>query len=165
MKNKYLYRLIAALIIAVAFVTACTKETADIRLDPELGTSEVLNITSNQATVMGFIVAEGSGFIEIGVCYDTETEPSIGDNKVEFEGEPEGATYPVTLTGLNFATTYYARAYAINYETTLYGEEMTFTTLPVVPTVTTAAIADTSYTSANSGGEVTAAGGADVTAR
>jgi len=153
--------------VAFMFVVmvACTEDTAYIRLDPELSTSQVVGITSDQATVIGFVVAEGPGFIQKGICYDTEPEPSIGDNKVEFDGEPEGATFSVTLTGLGFATKYYARAYAINRETTIYGEELSFTTLPVVPAVTTAAISDTSYTSATSGGEVTAAGGAEVTAR
>lgn len=165
MKNSLIYKSVIALAVMLAVMVACTEDTANVRLDPELGTSEVFNIKSDQATVMGFVVADGPGFIQIGVCYDTEAEPSIGDMKVEYTEEPEGATFPVTLTGLDFATKYYARAYAINHETTIYGEEMSFTTLPVVPTVTTADIADTSYTSASSGGEVTAAGGADVTAR
>ncbi|MDT8401661.1 MAG: SusF/SusE family outer membrane protein [Bacteroidales bacterium] len=165
MKNIFLNKSIVALALVFALMMGCTEDTANIKLDPELSTSQVVGIASDRATVIGFVVAEGPGFIQKGICYDTETEPSIGDNKVEFEGEPEGATYSVTLTGLDFATKYYARAYAINHETTIYGEELTFTTLPVVPTVTTAAISDTSYTSATSGGEVTAAGGADVTAR
>ncbi|MBS0010483.1 MAG: SusF/SusE family outer membrane protein [Bacteroidales bacterium] len=165
MKNTFIYKTVVALALMLAVMGACTEKTADIRLDAKMSTSEVVNIKSDQATVIGFVVAEGAGFIQKGICYDTEAEPSIGDTKIEFEGEDEGATFSVTLTGLDYATTYYARAYAINYNTTLYGDELTFTTLPVVPALTTADITEISYTSATGGGTVTSNGGAEITAR
>jgi hypothetical protein len=118
-----------------------------------------------QATVIGFVIAEGSGFSEKGICYDIATEPTTDDNKVVFVDTIPGATFSVTITGLDFATTYYARAYGISGNGTIYGEEITFTTLPIGPTVTTAAATEISYTTATAGGEVTATGGSEVTAR
>lgn len=165
MRKTFIYKSILALAVMLAVVVACTEKTADVRLDPQLTTSEVLQITADGATVVGFVVAEGSGFSERGVCYDLATEPTISDNKVVFNDIVTGATFSVTITGLDFATKYYARAYATGETGTIYGEEMTFTTMPVVPTVTTDDITEISYTTATGGGEVTAAGGADVTAR
>lgn len=165
MKKLFLYKSIAAIVLTLGLVVACTENIADVRLDPRMATTEVQGISSAQATVVGFVIAEGSGFSERGVCYGLTTEPTVDDNKVVFDDDVTGATFSVTITGLDYATTYYARAYAINATGTIYGDEMTFTTLPVVPTVTTTAITDISYTSATGGGEVTVTGGADVTAR
>jgi hypothetical protein len=165
MKRKTLYRIWAFLVIASIFLAACTKEYSDVRLDPKLATAQSLGITSSTATVVGFVVAEGDGFTEKGICYNTTTAPTIANTKVAYTGQTNTATFNVTLTGLTFATKYYARAYATNANGTIYGEEQTFTTLPVVPTLTTAAIsAITSFTAAG-GGNATKDGGASITAR
>lgn len=155
----------AFLLAASAIFTACTKETAEVRLDPTLSTSQTLNISSNSATVVGFVVAQGDGFTEKGVCYNTATAPTIANNKVVYTGDSKTATFNVVLSGLDYATAYYARAYATGAAGTIYGEEVTFTTSPVVPTLTTAAIADITGISATGGGNVTISGGSDVTAR
>lgn len=166
MKRKYIYKIFAFLVTASVIFASCTRETANVKLDPILSTSKTLNITSNSATVVGFVVAEGDGFIEKGVCYNTATDPSISDSKTVYSDENNvKATYNVTLTELDYATTYYARAYATSNTGTIYGEEVTFTTLPVVPTLTTADITDITGNSASGGGNVTVSGGADVTAR
>jgi hypothetical protein len=47
----------------------------------------------------------------------------------------------------------------------VYGEEVTFTTLPVVPFISTTAITEITGNSAKGGGEITETGGSDVTAR
>jgi starch-binding outer membrane protein SusE/F len=164
MKRKSFYRILAALVTATVIFASCTKEE-DVRLDPTLKTAQTTNITSSTATVVGFVIAEGDGFTEKGVCYNTAANPTIANNKVVYSGELKTATFNVPLTGLNYATKYYARAYATGPAGTIYGEELTFTTLPVVPTVTTTAVtAITSFT-ATGGGNVTVAGGATVTAR
>ena len=166
MKRKYIYNIIVILFAAV-FFSACTKEMSDVRLESRVATSQTQAITSNSATVTGFIVAEGAGFSEKGVCYATATGPTVSNSKVAYSGTSSSAAYTVTLTGLNYATKYYARAYAtIIGSGTIYGDEYTFTTLPVVPTVTATASATaiTSFT-ATSGGNVTNNGGASITAR
>jgi starch-binding outer membrane protein SusE/F len=164
MKRKTLYRILAVLFTLTVIFASCIKEE-DVRLVPTLETTQTTNITSSSATVVGFVVAEGDGFTEKGVCFNTATAPTITNNKVVYSGEMITATFNVPLTGLTYATKYYARAYATGPAGTIYGEELTFTTLPVVPTLTTAAItAITSFT-ATGGGNVTVSGGATITAR
>jgi uncharacterized protein (TIGR02145 family) len=61
---------------------------------------------------------------------------------------------------------YHVRAYATNSAGTAYGNEITFTTSPiVVPVLTTTAATAVTLVSATTGGNITSDGGADVTAR
>ncbi|WP_320110913.1 SusF/SusE family outer membrane protein [Draconibacterium orientale] len=164
MKRNKILILFASLIVAVALFSACTEDTADVRLEPTLSTANTLNVSSDSATVVGFVVAEGDGFTERGVCYSTTEGPTVDGNKTIYSENTPDATFYVTLSGLDYATKYYARAYATGEAGTVYGEEVTFTTLPVVPFLTTAEISDITGNSAMGGGEVTGNGGADVTA-
>jgi starch-binding outer membrane protein SusE/F len=165
MKNKSMYRIMAFLVMATIFIAACTKESSDVRLDPKLATTQVTSITSSAATVAGFVIASGDGFSEKGICYGIAPAPTTSQSKVLYTGADTKATFKVTLSGLDYATKYYARAYGISADGTIYGEEVNFTTLPVVPTLTTAEITSITGISAVGGGEVTISGGADVTAR
>ncbi len=152
-------------VAATIFIVSCTKETANVKLPAELATTQVLNLKSDSATVVGFVVAAGSGFTEKGVCYDTVTSPTTSNNKVVYSAQSTTSTFKVTLAGLSYATKYYARAYAIDGTTTLYGTEINFTTLPVLATVVTGHFTATSGIAATGGGTVVISGGADVTAR
>jgi len=166
MKLKSIYKLAALLLTATMLFFACTEESSDVRLDPKLSTSQVIDITDSSATVVGFVVAAGDGYTERGVCYNTQPNPTTSDTKVVFnEDSVKGATFSVTITGLHYTTKYYARAYAINVSGTLYGEELSFTTPVALPKLTTTAITEITGSSATSGGNVIDAGGADVTAR
>ncbi len=165
MKRLTLYRFLFVLATATIVFVSCKKEQSNVRLNPKLSTTEVLNIRSDSATVVGFVVASGDGFSERGVCYNTQTGPTTDDSKVVFSDPVIKATFNVKLSGLAYATKYYARAYAINANGPIYGDEVTFTTLPIVPALTTAAITAVTGNSASGGGNVTVAGGADVTAR
>ncbi|MFZ2287801.1 MAG: SusF/SusE family outer membrane protein [Bacteroidales bacterium] len=164
MKMRSIFRIMMLPVAAAILFAGCTEETSEIRLDPELGTTKVFDITSNSATVVGFVVAEGDGFTEKGVCYDTEPNPTIAKSKTPFLGTATTAAFNVPLTGLTFAQAYHARAYATGPAGTVYGEDLTFTTLPVLATVTTVAASDVEGTTATTGGEVTADGGSAVTA-
>lgn len=165
MKRNRILTIFASLFVAVAMFSACTEDTADVRLEPTLSTSNTLNVTSDSATVVGFVIAEGDGFTERGICYSTSENPTVDDSRTIYSEGSATATFHVTLSGLNYATTYYAKAYATGEAGTVYGEQVTFTTLPVVPFITTAAITDVTGNSATGGGEVTGSGGSDVTAR
>lgn len=164
--NRKTFNKIWVILVAATFLfSACTDEGSEVRLDPQLATTQLLNVTSDAATVVGFVVAEGDGFTERGVCYNTQPTPTTANNKVTYAGKETTATFNVTLSGLDFATKYYARAYATGSNGTVYGEEYSFTTLPVVPLITTAAIDAVTGNSATGGGTVTGTGGAEVTAR
>ena len=162
---KSILKIMMLPVAAVLILAGCTQETSEIRLDPKLGTTKVFNITSNSATVTGFVVAEGDGFTMRGICYDKQPAPTTSGPTAQYTGAVTNAAYDVTLTGLDFARTYYARAFATGPAGTVYGEELTFTTLPIIPTVTTAEATDVEGTTAVSGGSVTADGGSAVTAR
>jgi len=165
MKRMSIYRILAVLITATIFYTACTKESSDVRLDPTLATSQVLGVSADSATVVGFVVAEGAGFTERGVCYNTATAPTISNTKVVYGGKTDKATFTVKIGGLSYTTKYYVRAYATSATTTIYGDEYSFTTIAAVPTLTTTAVTAITGNSAASGGNVTDFGGADVTAK
>lgn len=158
-------KILAILVIAVLFLGACSKEKSDVKLAPKLSTSQFLNVKSDSVTVVCFVVAEGDGLIEKGVCYGTSAAPTTANTKVVFTGQITSATYTVKLGGLTYATKYYARAYAVGVTGTIYGEEVNFTTLPVAPVLTTAAITAITGNAAAGGGNVTATGGAEVTVR
>ncbi len=165
-RNKILK--FSALLLAFASlgIVSCTEEPADNRLQPNLATTQVMNVTSNSATVVGYIVAGTEKFTERGVCYSTSPDPTIDNETILWidNGEKK-ATFQVTISGLTHVTTYYAKAYAKLGDEIKYGEELSFTTLPIPPTVTTADVTEITSSSAKSGGEVTNNGGAEVTAR
>jgi starch-binding outer membrane protein SusE/F len=165
MKMKSIYRMMMLPAAVALILAACTKETSEVRLDTTLATAKISSITANSAIVQGFLVAQGDGITEKGICYDKAAGPTTAKSKTIYTGTLFKAAFPVTLTKLDYATKYYARAYAIGPAGTFYGEEMSFTTLPVVPTLTTAAVTAITGNSATGGGEVTVLGGADITAR
>lgn len=164
MKRKSIYRILAVLFAATIFFAACTKEDKDVKLAPKLSTAQLLNVSSNGATVVGFVIAMGDGFVEKGVCYNTATAPTVANSKSIYTGKTTGATFNVAMSGLAFATKYYVRAYATDANgATIYGEEFSFTTLPTVPTLATADITEITGNTASGGGMVLVAGGAPVT--
>jgi hypothetical protein len=96
---------------------------------PVLTTYEVTDITIYTATCGGTIIDEGSSpVISLGVCWNTEAEPTISDFKTS---EMAGVTeFTSSIRGLLRGTKYYVRAYGVNEEGVGYGNEVTFATLP-----------------------------------
>ena len=71
-----------------------------------------------------------------------------------------------SLSGLLPNTLYYIRAYAVNGVGIGYGNELSFTTNPLVsPTITTTAISSITASTANSGGNISDDGGTPISAR
>lgn len=165
MKRLSLYQILGILVTTAILFGACTKENAGVKLPARVITSQFLNVKSDSVTVVGFVVAQGEGVTEKGVCYGTTAAPTIANSKVIFSGPTTGATYNIKIGGLLYATTYYARAYATGPDGTVYGEQVTFNTLPVVPTLSTTTPTGVTGSAASSGGNVTNTGGAAVTAR
>ena len=132
---------------------------------PALTTSDIIDIGYTTATCGGNVTADGGQSVtERGICYSTSTNPTISNNKIT-SGSGTGS-FSCTLTSLTAGTTYYVRAYATNSKGTSYGNEVSFTTTAyAVPTVTTSAVTNISYTTATCGGNVTADGGQSVTER
>ena len=94
---------------------------------PTITTTQISNITNNSAQSGGNVTVEGSSPITSrGVCWSTNTNPNIADNKTT-DGTGTGS-FTSSITGLSANTTYYVRAYATNNVGTGYGAEENFTT-------------------------------------
>lgn len=127
-------------------------------------TTPATNITGISATSGGNIASDGGDpILARGVCWNTTGNPSTASSKT-IDGSGIG-TFVSNITGLSPITTYYVRAYATNTTVTTYGGQISFTTLPVLATVTTDAITAITPTTATGGGNVTNEGGSPVTAK
>ncbi len=86
------------------------------------------DITKCAAKCGGDAVASpGISLSEIGVCWNREGNPTIKDSHRSTTNWYSPFVY--TLSGLNPATVYHVRAYALRGLICYYGEEKTFTTL------------------------------------
>ena len=131
---------------------------------PTITTTAVSTIAQTTAASGGNVTSNGGATVTVrGVCWSTSQTPTIADSKTT-DGTGTG-TFTSSITGLTASTTYYARAYATNSAGTSYGNQISFTTSAVIPTVTTTAVSAIAQTTAASGGNVTSDGGATVTAR
>ncbi len=126
-------------------------------------TSPTIGYTT--ATCGGKVTINGGSIVTArGVCYSKSHNPTVSNTKIS-AGSGTGS-FTCNLTGLTENTTYYVRAYATNSKGTAYGSEVTFTTNKYsVPTVSTNAVSDITYSTARCGGNVTADGGYAVAER
>ncbi len=131
---------------------------------PTLSTSQVSPHPTSAESGGYDLDDRGSQIIAKGVCWNNTGNPSIQSDNHTNDGSGSD-NYGSTLTTLTPNTTYYVKAYATNSTGTAYGNEISFTTNPIPPTVTTSAISDIKPISAISGGDVTSDGGASVTER
>lgn len=161
------------LITATLFAVGCKKEKK-----AEVETSQVTNLTSSSATAGGVVTSDGgSSVVERGVCWSKSSMPTVGDNHLT-SGTGVGS-FTCDITGLEAATTYYVRAYAINNVGIGYGSQSTFTTLTSggngggggggnpadLPVVTTSEVTNITGSSAKGGGDVVSNGASNVTDR
>jgi len=133
-----------------------------------LTTTTASAITGISATSGGNITSDGgSAVLQRGVCWNTVTGPTIANSKTIdglFTGTSLTGVFISSLTGLLPGTPYFVRSYAMNSNTITYGNELTFTTSAIAPTLgaTTAATLITG-TTALTGGSITSTGGAAIT--
>ncbi len=131
---------------------------------PVVTTAEVTDITGNSALCGGTVTDDGGLAITArGVCWSTSHNPTLSDSHTT-DGTGTGS-FTSSLTGLGTSTTYYVRAYATTAQATSYGEELTFTTMNGIPTVSTAEVTDITATTATCGGTIATDGGLAITAR
>jgi hypothetical protein len=92
-----------------------------------LTTNVITDVTTNSAISGGNITADGGTPVTArGVVWSTNPEPTLNDN-FTVDGAGTGS-FTSEMTGLNFDTTYYVRAYATNAVGTTFGNERTFST-------------------------------------
>ncbi len=102
-----------------------------------LTTSAVSNIDITSATFNANIMEQGNpAYTERGFCYGTNNMPTIANSKQIASGSGTGS-YLLNITGLNYQTTYYVRAYAMQNGQAVYGNVVNFTTYWENASVTT----------------------------
>jgi uncharacterized protein (TIGR02145 family) len=102
---------------------------------PLLTTAAVSAVTQTTAECGGTITSEGEAPVtDRGVCWSTDSTPSIDDSKTT-DGSGPGS-FTSSIAGLTLGTLYYLRAYATNSAGTGYGSIISFTTTDSMGTVT-----------------------------
>ena len=97
---------------------------------PTVTSSDVGYITTT--TAQGNVYVEDAGGATLqscGVCWSTNSNPSITDHKSVAGGVSLKKNYLCDLSGLTPGTTYYVRGYATTDIATVYTDTRTFTTL------------------------------------
>ena len=131
---------------------------------PTVTTSAVADLAPTSAKLGGVVVDSGGFAVtQRGLYWGIVANPRVNGNKLII-GSGIGE-FSQTFTNLERAVTYYAIAFASNIKGTAYGDEISFTTQPELPTVYTSSISKVGAYSATVGGSVSANGGADVTER
>ena len=92
-------------------------------------TSELTGITSNSATSGGSITTDAYVFAK-GICWADHPDPTpMDDDHSENGGGDESFT--AEMTDLSQNMTYYVRAYVVTQDGIVYGNEVSFTTIPI----------------------------------
>ncbi|MEQ7799549.1 hypothetical protein ABDJ41_07015 [Pedobacter sp. ASV1-7] len=160
--TTYYFRAYATNAMGTGYGLIDSLRTIDI---PVLTTSPVANILSTSAIGGGEITSDGGGGVTArGVVWDTAEEPTIDLTSKTANGSGKGI-FSSNLSPLSVATKYYVRAYATNTAGTAYGQQETFTSMAVLPTVVFTKLGDMTLNSVTALAEVTDDGGAEVTSR
>jgi uncharacterized protein (TIGR02145 family) len=100
---------------------------------PSLTTQSVDYITIVSAQVDAVVTNNGGATLTaVGLCWDIKPNPIIALNTKTYS--PGGSLFPFTtvISRLKPGTTYYVRVYATNSAGTAYGNELSFTTKPLI---------------------------------
>ena len=94
-----------------------------------VSTSQITEITQESAKGGGKVDTDSpEDIIEVGLCWNETGLPTIEDSYTIEDMAADG-TFTSELTYLDYATTYYVRAYARTETAIGYGNEVTFTTV------------------------------------
>ena len=117
------------------------------------------DVTSVSAVLSGKVVTDnGAAITERGFVWLKGSDaPTTSSNKVKVDGTT--GEFTSTLDGLEPNQKFSFRAYAINSKGTSYGDVMTFTTVPGLPTLSAMKVSDITTTSATFTCAVTGHGG------
>lgn len=133
---------------------------------PSVTTTSITDIFQSGATGGGNVTSSGNGTVTArGICWNTSQNPVVTNNHTS-DGTGTGS-FTSNITGLTANTTYFVRAYATNSAGTAYGNQVNFTTSPVlqIPVVVTGNASNITSISATVGGAVTSDGNASVSER
>jgi len=133
MKDRTCFLIFAFAILGIyqVLLIGCKKKDgnnqAPTKPIPILSTMVVSNITQSTATCGGNVTSDGGNAVSVrGVCWSTNQNPTIFDNKTT-DGVGAGS-FTSNITVLKSSTTYYVKAYAINSYGIGYGGAILFVT-------------------------------------
>jgi uncharacterized protein (TIGR02145 family) len=151
----------SGVVLFIFIVHSCTEKP----VPPVVITTDVTEISYTTATSGGDVTDEGGAPIVVrGICWSTNTDPTISDSMITETGGLGAFTSNITQLTPN--TMYYVRAFATNYACIGYGNQIIFTTSQTtVPVLTTTAITSIEPTNAISGGNISSDGGLSITIR
>ncbi|MBR3947124.1 MAG: hypothetical protein IKJ56_08520, partial [Bacteroidales bacterium] len=96
---------------------------------PVLKATEIANVTQETVVCSGSILDNaGADVTEQGFCWSTTPQPTTENEKITATAENGLGDFSITISGLQWGTTYYVRSYAIHAAGTSYGEETSFVT-------------------------------------
>lgn len=148
------------LIISVSFLLSCSKNEDEPKAVITVTTSSISQITKTSAKSGGSITITGNANIDgKGVCWSTSSNPTVSLTTKTADGTGS-SSYISNITSLTANTTYYVRAYVTYGEDIVYGNQVSFTSLPnpVAPTITTVSLTNVQLKSVTLGGKVNANG-------
>ncbi|MDR1719605.1 MAG: hypothetical protein LBR67_05720 [Dysgonamonadaceae bacterium] len=117
--KKFLYILIALGALTMVGLTACDDEN-DVEVS--VVTTNLQDISYNSVTVNGEVTGSGTR----GVCYATNSNPTVNDGRVD--AEAQSSRFSVVINNLQKGTTYWFRVFLIQGAEVIYGEAKDCTT-------------------------------------
>lgn len=140
-KIKYLYSLVFLFSLLIVFLWNACDESGFAREipkeadDPNASLPEVIinevseeKIVDNSVDLDCFIKSDGGARVtKSGICWGGQSNPTIENANFTTNG-PIIGQIPAFIGGLEYDSTYYARAYAINSKGIAYSETVSFTT-------------------------------------
>ncbi|HBZ19962.1 MAG TPA: hypothetical protein DEO60_02440 [Bacteroidales bacterium] len=160
---KHLQKTTTILFLAIVFILvmqSCKKLTP-----PVVTTFSVSEVTQTTAVSGGNVKYDGGAeIVKRGICWEITKNPTTASNHTT-NGTGTGS-FISNISGLTANTIYYVRAWALNSEGMGYGNEISFTTSPIVlATLSTTVITSVTFSTAVCGGSISFDGGGPIIER
>jgi hypothetical protein len=105
----------------------------DVASCPIIDTVSVTAVGETTATFNGNFINNGGDVNAVrGFVYGTSPNPTTANSVITDTVRAQGA-YSLNVTGLASVVQYYVRAYSIVFGETIYGDQLNFTTVVIVP--------------------------------
>ncbi len=135
-----------------------------LTLAPTVTTDSIGDVGQTTARCWYNVISDGgAGLTTRGICWNTTGTPTVQSNKLT-DNRLLGQS-SLLLTGLTGNTTYYVRAFAENSKGLIYGEQISFLTAPLLPSMQTEFQLDVTQTGMTIGGILYSDGGRPITAQ
>ncbi len=146
-------KILTIIFIIIAISSTCKKEEKIMKVKND----NITDISSTSAVAHATIIDVGVGIEQHGHCWSTNAEPSVTDNENMTAMGPvtTPGTYTSNMSDLAPDRKYYVKAYIQNAGNIVYGDKISFNTLPLgLPLVTTGSVTSVSSSGATINGNI-----------